>query len=286
MEDSYMLQVSEQKFRDLYLCFYGYSKCEPLHSFGPAVRPNYIIHFISEGKGTYQVGERKYELQQGQGFLIEPETLTFYKADKEIPWSYLWIGFGGEQAEEYLKDIGLGSEQLTFQCTRGDELKAIIQTMLRHSRPDTADLYALQSLLYSFFAVLSKDTIPQHPAAYQRSNVYVQQAITYIRSNYFRGIGVQEIADYLSIDRSYLYSLFKQSLNVSPQDFLTQFRITRARELLSYTDISIESIALSCGYQDALVFSKAFKRAVGMTPTMHRKKHKNNILTDSASKTL
>ncbi|MEY8495408.1 AraC family ligand binding domain-containing protein, partial [Lachnospiraceae bacterium 29-91] len=49
MENAYVLQLSDQKFQDLYLCFCGYAKCEPLHSFGPAVRPNYILHYILEG---------------------------------------------------------------------------------------------------------------------------------------------------------------------------------------------------------------------------------------------
>ena len=48
MENAYVLQLSDQKFQDLYLCFCGYAKCEPLHSFGPAVRPNYILHYILE----------------------------------------------------------------------------------------------------------------------------------------------------------------------------------------------------------------------------------------------
>lgn len=43
MEHAYVKQLSDRKFRELYLCFCGYAKCQPLHSFGPAVRPNYIL---------------------------------------------------------------------------------------------------------------------------------------------------------------------------------------------------------------------------------------------------
>lgn len=98
MEDAYVLQLRNRNFSDFYLCFCGYAKCEPLHNFGPAVRPNYLIHLILEGKGKYIVDNNRYELEAGQGFLIEPEIQTFYEADKENPWTYLWIGFAGTRA--------------------------------------------------------------------------------------------------------------------------------------------------------------------------------------------
>ena len=62
MEDSYVLQLLEPKFKEFHLCFCGFAQCEPLHSYGPASRPNYIIHYIMDGKGIYQVGEKKYKL--------------------------------------------------------------------------------------------------------------------------------------------------------------------------------------------------------------------------------
>ena len=98
MEDSYVLQLLKPKFKDFHLCFCGFAECKPLHSYGPAARPNYILHYVMKGKGIYQVGETKYQLKEGQAFLIEPESLTFYQADKKDPWSYLWVGFGGTEA--------------------------------------------------------------------------------------------------------------------------------------------------------------------------------------------
>lgn len=123
MENAYVLELSESKFKDLYICSCGYAKCEPLHGYGPAVRPNYLIHYILGGKGIYRVGERKYQLGAGEGFLVEPEVLTYYQADVEEPWSYLWIGFSGKYAKEYLEDLGLNSRQLTFHSSQGKEIK-------------------------------------------------------------------------------------------------------------------------------------------------------------------
>ena len=56
MEDYYVQQSKEYRFTDLNLIFCGREACESLHSFGPVVRPHYILHYILEGKGIFQAG--------------------------------------------------------------------------------------------------------------------------------------------------------------------------------------------------------------------------------------
>ena len=129
MEDSYVLQLQEPKFKEFYLSYSGYAQCGPLHCYGPASRPHYLIHFVVKGKGMYQASGQKHYLTAGQGFLIEPGTQTFYQADKDDPWSYLWIGVGGNNAGKYIRDIGLNSEQLIFHSESGEELKKIVRVM-------------------------------------------------------------------------------------------------------------------------------------------------------------
>ena len=85
MEDSFVLKLKNRKFSEFYLCFCGRARCEPLHSYGPAVRPNYLIHIILEGQGRYVVDGEEYDLRAGQGFLIEPDQQTFYQADERTP---------------------------------------------------------------------------------------------------------------------------------------------------------------------------------------------------------
>lgn len=72
MEASYIHLTSDRKFSDLYLCYCGYDECASGHSFGTAVRPHYLLHYILKGKGQYHIGEKRYHLSAGQGFLIFP----------------------------------------------------------------------------------------------------------------------------------------------------------------------------------------------------------------------
>lgn len=278
MENSYVLHVSDHNFKDLYLCLCGYSKCEPLHSFGPAVRPNYILHYILEGKGRYLAGDVQYALQAGQGFLIEPHVQTFYQADEKEPWTYLWIGFNGKNAGEYLRSIGLSSGHLTYRSSHSSELKQIVINMLKNNTSSPTDQFFMQSLLYSFFAVLARDISALPASRSDGDNLYIRRALEYIHNNYSNTIHVSDIANYVCIDRSYLYTLFRRNLGVSPQDYLANCRITCAAELLTVSELPISGVALSCGYQDPLVFSKAFKQKKGITPSQYRRKYREDAL--------
>lgn len=271
MEDSYVLQLTDRKFTDVYLCYCGYAKCEPGHSFGPSVRPNYLIHYILKGKGMYRIAKKEYNLKAGYGFLIEPRIQTFYQADNEEPWTYIWIGFDGNNAKHYLNDIGLSQQQPIFECAYTSELKQVVLDMLKNNTSTTTHRFLLQGLLYEFFSIITRDIHISAPAFSDGENPYILQAVEFIQNNYSFPIHVTDIANYVCINRSYLYTLFKTHLGVSPQDYLANYRISQATELLTMTDLSIESIALSCGYTDPLIFSKVFKIKKGLTPSRYRK---------------
>lgn len=286
MEDAYVLQLPDRKFKELFLCYCGYAKCEPLHSFGPAVRPNYIIHYILEGKGVYSIGETSFPLCAGQGFLIPPDIQTFYTADRELPWRYLWIGFDGESAAEYLSDAGISRVNPVFTCKDGARLKDIVFEMLRHNTFGVHNEFKLQSLLFDFFSVLTESAagLPAAGTNTDKGGLYVKKAIEFIQNNYANPIKISDVAAYAAVSRSYLYKLFLETTGRSPQEYLTAFRMTRAAELLSFTGLSVESVAVSCGYNDPLVFSKAFKEKQGKTPSAFRRSHLEKLQTKPGQK--
>lgn len=284
MEDSFVMHLLNRKFKDIYLCFCGYAKCEPLHGFGPAVRPDYLLHFVLEGKGSYSVDGREYFLHEGQGFLVEPDIQTYYQADLNEPWSYLWVGIGGELVKDYLNDAGINHNHLIFQSSHGAELRGLVKQMLQHSKPTAANEFLLQGLLFQFLSLLIEDSNPvdnsERNGNNEKSNLYIRKAVEFIRDNYADGIKVADVADYVSINRSYLYMLFQETMGISPQDYLTNFRVTRAGELLQYTDLSVEGVSISCGYHDPLVFSKAFKGKTGLSPSQYRKNNRKKLKED------
>lgn len=273
------LKVKEQSFEDFCLLYCGHQECPSSYSFGPAVRPNYLIHYVLKGKGYYYVNDRKYTIEANQGFLIRPTELTFYQADKLDPWTYLWIGFDGSKVETYLRYSGLNESTYTFCCSDSNLLKSYLDQMLMHDTLSYYNELSLQGLLFLFFAALAKSAEVPYEEDVEFDNLYISKAIEYIQKNYQNPILVTDIANYVSLNRTYLTTIFQKTMNMSPQQFLLKFRITKASELLMNTSLSINTIAHSCGYTDALAFSKTFKKVTGLTPTYYRKSNTESSYT-------
>ena len=223
------------------------------------------------------------DLSNASGTVIDKiETITgkrpaFYQADAKDPWSYLWVGFAGSRAEEYLHSMGLSDRHPIFSCDKSEELYSIVRDMMEHNTFGIADDLRRNGLLGVFLSVIADSAGVVAREEEDKGNQYVKKAVSFIQSNYCNPIKVTDVADYVCINRSYLYTLFQNYLGMSPQQFLTTFRITKARELLESTNYPIESIALSCGYSDALVFTKAFHAMKGMSPSKYRKEsHKES----------
>jgi AraC-like DNA-binding protein len=104
---------------------------------------------------------------------------------------------------------------------------------------------------------------------------YAALAQAYIEHHYWQAaLTISDIVNAVQLERSYLFRLFKEATGMSLLNYLTDYRIQRACELLRASDLSIKSIAYSVGYKDQLYFSRVFKKATSHTPseyvTLHR----------------
>ena len=283
MEKKIVMEFPTESSADLYLNVFGHSVTEPLHKAGPSVKSFYLVHFVVDGEGDFYTNNLNFHLKKGQGFLIEPDIPATYISDKNKPWSYVWVGFSGRKAGEILHDIGLSSSEPIFTCNEGERLKKYVFDMLNHNTSDKGDSYRLMAMLYLFLSTLAtaqKDKI-EPPSG----NMYVNHAISYIQNHYSMPLKVEEISDYVGINRSYFSDLFKQYTGMSPISYIQNFRITKAEHLLTITDFSVESIALSCGYQSAEAFHKIFRKETGMSPKTYREsKRKRTLSSQQAMK--
>lgn len=262
-------------FRDIYTLFCGIQECSPLYSYGPAVRDTYIFHVCVKGKGTFFSGQESFPIGPGQGFLIQPGKISFYQADIVDPWTYVWIAVDGSKLSDFLELIGIRPDFPIFSCPEPEKAKAYILDILEHNTISYHNEIYIQGVLLQFLALLIRKTTLPLKKNESLADMYVNQAISYIHKNYQNPVSVQQIADYLSLNRSYLTELFVKTVHFSPQQFLMKYRITKAAELLINTDLPIQHIACSCGYSGNYSFTKAFRKLIGKSPSQYRKEKKN-----------
>lgn len=265
---------------DLYIYQCGSECCPSGHFHGPAVRDHYLIHFIHSGKGIFQVGDTTYQLKGGNGFLICPDIVTYYQADKKEPWHYSWVGFHGLKAESYLIECGLTAENPVFEYTEDDYIEKCFFEM--------ADAYYLKrggnvkrmAYLYLFLYKLIETNTQElyYNSKESRHDYYINEALQFVEMNYSRKINVDMLSRYVGLNRSYLNSLFKEALGKTLQQYLIEFRVRKACELLENSSLRIGDISHSVGYPDQLLFSKVFKRIQGVTPSEYRKNIPQDVL--------
>lgn len=261
------IPISDEQF----FCIntFGHSVTAPSHTYGPAVRPYFLIHFILEGKGEYHVNHTIYKLSAGQGFLIEPNQQTFYKSDEKEPWSYIWIGFSGSEAVKIINSLGLSSAMPIFRSDKSVQLKDCIFNMLYHERCSLEDSYYMISMFYMFISIIAASNRDMLPSS--KGNSYMEHAIQYIHNHIAEPMQVETIAHYVGLNRTYFCKVFKEHTGVPPLKYIQNFRLTKAQHLLESSLLSIETIAYSCGYQCPESLIRLFRKKYGSSPAAYRK---------------
>lgn len=256
-----------QSARGLTIYYCGREHCASGHFFGPAIRKHYLMHVVLGGKGIYRTGGKEYALKEGDAFLIKPQEVTYYQADKDEPWEYAWAAFAGAEAERLLTDYCQEENGYVYHFGLEDEWRTYMEGLVAAFQSGGHNMDEMAGYLYLLFSRFPKEE--KEGGEYEQS--YLSRAEAYIRHNYSYPIQIGDIANYVGIDRTYLYRLFIKYKGISPKHYLTAYRIMEAKRLLEDTGLSVTETGLSCGFHDASVFCKSFLQTEGKSPLQYRR---------------
>ncbi len=221
-----------------------------------------VIFVVAEGKALFDGNT----LGDGEAFYLRAGMRISIAPCDGTPCSFFKFEMDGNDSEGLIKSFSSEYTAILSAETPSTLLK--IATALCDSEyrsiSDTFD-EAAAKLLLSLLTPAGADN-----AVSEYGNQYVDRAVRYINRNYSQRIRVEALAEILGIDRMYLRNLFAQYVGMSTMDYIMNVRMTRAKELLSVSDISVSNVALSVGYADVLCFSKAFRKFTGVSPTEYR----------------
>ena len=217
---------------------------------------------------------REYPIKSLQGFMIFPDQITTYIADNDMPWEYVWIEFGGLRAKAVVEAAGFDFAQPVYKA-RSKELREEMMKEMNYI-VENSSLSPLHLIghLYLFADYLLRSTKGinvQHSSNLR--DFYIHEALEFIDHNFQNYISVEDIADVCGLNRTYFGKIFKEAIGKSPQEFLINYRMIKATELLMLTKLSIGDIGSAVGYDNQLHFSRAFKSVYGISPKKWRTEH-------------
>ncbi|MBQ9115932.1 MAG: AraC family transcriptional regulator [Clostridia bacterium] len=244
----------------------GMQECPPEYSFGPFTRDFWVLHFVTGGKGYFTNSKGTMEIREDQIFVIRPYEVTSYTADKNDPWTYIWIGFSSE--------LPIPLPLILNDSLYAPELRDVFTAAYNNLEISAASPIAYEHFLcgsvWQLLGVLKQGEEKPHAT----SEGYVNAAINIMKYEFHKSITVTEITERLHIARTYFSEIFKAQTGVSPKKYLDDLRMEKAAELLIKHNVNASATASSVGYPDVFAFSRAFKRYYKYSPTEYVKKYK------------
>ena len=145
---------------------------------------------------------------------------------------------------------------LTSYPISGDVTKYIHVSQLVHN---------IFTSLYDLVANVNKikDITPA-----QESNI--NTAIKYIANNYQNELNLEIVSNQIGYSQFYFSKLFKEQMGMTIHQYINEYRINKAKDLLAYSKLSVNSIATKVGFKNTLTFIRNFERIVRMTPSEYR----------------
>lgn len=255
----------------------GRESCRPGHRYGPAMRGYHLIHIVASGCGVFENGHGRFDVRAGQAFVIFPEDITVYTSDDSTPWDYVWVGFTGDDAAKLVEEAGISREKPVI------DLGKYAETALGIAYSVYDDMTLLQMNTTAAAGGLLRLMAYLGQSRYDASSVRgasagadsFERAMWALNANYQRNdFHVEDVASFVGLSRSQLFRIFKAQCGKSPQQVLSELRLSHAKRLLSSTELSLTETALSSGFASAARLGEVFRQELDTTPTEYRRNAK------------
>lgn len=235
----------------------------------PAGRVDYQLIYVSEGSAEFEKEGRLIELGAGSLILYRPlEPQKYYYYAKNTPELY-WVHFSGTGVEELLKEMGFGEQEFLEIGFLGEYIQ-IMNKMIRElqlKRPCHTDLLTLY--IKEFFTLVCRYQMEEHQGN-RRIKKEVETAVHYFNEHFSKEISIADYAAANHISICWFIRSFKQYMGLAPMQYITSIRMTKAKELLETSDLTMSEIGELIGYPNSLYFSRIFKKQTGSSPLAYR----------------
>lgn len=232
-------------------------------------------------KGSYEhtLNKKTDTLAKNTAVLLRPHLDSHYLISNSPDGTILNIRIYSSFVKDFCSSISssfydelMKNERMIFPLTEGQIKKIIDYTSFIKSNPSDTNKSSIFFLAsYIFEKVFSQYNFLNSEQPQWLTNLFLK-----IYSPENINWTVKDVVNNTPFSQSHLIRLFKQYTGKTLVEYLTEIKMQRACELLTYTNGSILSIAMMLGYSDSSHLNRTFKKYYGLSPTQYKKKSKQN----------
>lgn len=247
----------------IYINNFGYFKDIDEDIYTDRVDGRTDFHLIYVSHGEVEIDCRSLGhvvIRDGDYCIFAPGEAQIYTYRRVKDSLYYWVHFVGYSVPEILSRPALSSGAHP-SSGREDEADTILSLITQCARDERADPELSANLLHSLLLLLSspgKQSRPFSRARKRLEDLSVNDSI-------------EEIASIYKMTPEHFIRSFKALYGTTPQNYRIESRLSKAKNLLDSTSLSVLSISEICGYRDPYYFSRLFKKHVGKSPSEYRK---------------
>lgn len=235
---------------------------------------SYLFFIVMNGSGTLTYNDNTYHLGVGSCVFIDCHKAYSHCSSEEL-WTLKWVHFyGSNMAAIYKKYTERGGSPC-FQTTHGDEYSTLLTELyqIANSSSHIKDMQIYEKLATILKLLMEESWSPSHNSTKNPTGKRdLQDVKEYIDIHFAEKIMLEDLAEAFYINKYYLTRIFKEQFGLSISHYILQQRITHAKQLLRFTDHTIEQIGQMCGIPDANYFARAFKKVEGIAPGEYRRR--------------
>ena len=169
---------------------------------------------------------------------------------------------------------GQSAQNSVVHNLQSDAVSTAFHELFALCKSEQTQPYLLLSKLYALFDALTDKRAKMAQITATSTTPAIDDAIAYLKARFDQDIYLDDLAKTANLEKVYFIKKFKKQTGVSPMQFLIQYRVAHACRLL-HTDLSLQEIAVQCGFRDFTNFLQRFKSVFGITPTQYKKRISN-----------
>jgi len=234
---------------------------------------SYLFFMVMTGSGQLKYGGRNYVLSKGGCVFIDCRYPYSHMTSDDL-WSLRWCHFNGPMmASIYEKYTDRGGRAVFIPKdirAFGKVLDSLYK--IAGSNDYIRDMEINEELGRLCTLLMAESWHPEEKGMRDTGKKSVVPVKEYLDAHYTEKITLDDLSRIFYINKYYLTRMFKDRFGITISSYLINIRVTHAKQMLRFTDMSIEEIGQACGLGQAHYFSRVFKAVEGVAPSIYRSK--------------